>query len=60
MFDPYQQQQHQLFFAVDLDLSPDWEFNAGYGLGFTNATDNDIAKVILGYRIHKKQPKKTM
>ena len=60
MFDPYQQQQHQLFFAVDLDVSPDWEFNAGYGLGFTNATDNDILKVILGYRIHKKQPKKPM
>ncbi len=54
MPDPFQQQQHQLFFVIDLDWSPDWEFNAGYGLGFTNATDNDIFKVLLGYRIHKK------
>jgi hypothetical protein len=57
MPDPYQQQQHQLFLALDLDWNADWEFNAGYGLGFTNATDNDIFKVILGYRIHKKVPK---
>ena len=52
--DPFQQQQHQLFLAIDLDWNPDWEFNAGYGLGFTQATDNDIFKVILGYRLHKK------
>lgn len=58
MFDPYQQQQHQLFLVIDLDLSPDWEFNGGYGLGFTQATDNDIFKVILGYRFHKKTAKK--
>ena len=53
-FDPYQQQQHQLFAAIDLNWSPDWEFNAGYGLGFTSATDNDIFKMIIGYRLHKK------
>jgi outer membrane putative beta-barrel porin/alpha-amylase len=56
---PYQQQQHQLFLAIDLDVSKNWEFNAGYGLGFTGATDNDIFKVILGRRLHnkaKKQP----
>lgn len=52
--DPFQQQQHQLFIAADLDLSPDWEFNCGYGWGFTQATDNAIFKVILGYRLHKK------
>ncbi len=55
MFDPYQQQEHQLFIAADVDFSSDWEFNAGYGLGFTNATDNGIFKVILGYRLHRKQ-----
>jgi len=43
-----------LFLAIDIDWSPDWEFNAGYGLGFTNASDNDIFKVILGYKFHKK------
>jgi hypothetical protein len=49
------QQQHQLFAAIDLDWSPDWEFNAGYGLAFTPATDGDIFKVILGYRFMKKK-----
>ena len=49
---PYQSQQHQLFAAIDLDWSPDWEFNCGYGWGFTNSTDNAIFKVILGYRFH--------
>ena len=57
MPDLFQQQQHQLFFVIDLDWSADWEFNAGYGLGFTQATDNDIFKVILGYRLHKKKNK---
>jgi hypothetical protein len=51
-FPPAQSQQHQLFAAVDLDWSPDWEFNCGYGWGFTQATDNAIFKVILGYRFH--------
>ncbi len=51
---PQQQQQHQIFVAVDLDWSDDWEFNAGYGLGFTPATDNEVFKVILGYRFHRK------
>lgn len=55
MPDPFQQQQHQLFFAIDLDVLPDWEFNAGYGLGLTNSTDNDIFKVIAGYKFHKKK-----
>jgi len=53
-FDPYQSQQHQLFAALDLDWSPDWELNIGYGLGFTRSSDNDIFKIILGYRFHKK------
>ncbi len=53
-FDPYQSQQQQLFAALDLDWSPDWELNIGYGLGFTRSSDNDIFKIILGYRFHKK------
>ena len=53
-FSPYQQQQHQLFFAIDLDIIKDWEFNAGYGLGFTDATDKSILKCIVGYRLHNK------
>ena len=49
---PSQNQQHQLFLALDLNWSPDWEFNCGYGFGFTPSTDNGIFKIILGYRIH--------
>jgi hypothetical protein len=49
---PYSQQQQQLFFAIDLDWSPDWEFNCGYGLGNSPSTGNEIFKVILGYRFH--------
>ena len=51
-FFPYQSQQQQLFAAIDLDWSADWEFNCGYGWGFTNGTDNAIFKIILGYRFH--------
>jgi hypothetical protein len=51
-FPPVQSQQQQLFIALDLDWSPDWEFNCGYGWGFTHSTDNAIFKVILGYRFH--------
>jgi hypothetical protein len=54
-FLPYQQQEQQLFVAADVDLSPDWELNFGYGLGFTSATDHSIAKLILGYRLSKKK-----
>lgn len=49
-YDPFQQQQHQLFLATDLNFNPKWEFNAGYGWGFTNSTDRGIFKVILGRR----------
>jgi hypothetical protein len=47
-FDPYQEQQHQLFGVVNLDFGPLWEFNAGVGNGWTRATDHVIYKVILG------------
>lgn len=46
----YQQQEHQLFAATDLNFSPDWEFNAGVGYGFTNSTDKAIIKLIIGRR----------
>ncbi|MEO7045414.1 MAG: hypothetical protein ABI091_08940, partial [Ferruginibacter sp.] len=45
-------QQEQLFLAVDLNVSPKWEFNAGYGFGFTAGTDKDIFKVIVGRRFN--------
>ncbi len=50
-FDPFRQQQHQLFPTIDLNLSPDFEFNAGVGVGFTRAGDRLVVKLILGYRM---------
>jgi hypothetical protein len=49
-FLPTFQQQHQIFPAVDLNLSPKWEVNFGLGVGLTRSTDHLIAKMILGYR----------
>lgn len=49
-FLPLSQQMHQIFPAIDLNLSPKWEVNFGLGVGVTAATDHLIAKMILGYR----------
>jgi len=49
-FLPVTQQQHQLFPAIDLNVSPKWEINFGVGVGITASTDHLIAKMILGYR----------
>jgi hypothetical protein len=43
-------QQHQIFPAIDLNLSPKWEVNFGLGVGVTRSTDHLIVKMILGYR----------
>lgn len=50
-FDPYYDQQHQLFGCINLDWGPEWEFNFGIGNGWTPATDHLIAKMILGRRM---------
>jgi hypothetical protein len=49
-FDPISQQQQQILPAIDLNLSPKWEFNFGVGVGVTRSTDHLLAKMILGYR----------
>lgn len=46
--DSFVQQQHQIFLAGDIDVSPVWEFNFGVGYGFTKSTDRTIIKFILG------------
>jgi len=51
-FDRARDQQHQLFPVIDLDLGPQWEFNAGVGVGLTPSTDRLIIKMILGYRFN--------
>src|SRR3569833_1165893 len=45
---PLRDEEHQIFAALDLNTSPNWEFNAGIGLGLTNATDKGIFKIIIG------------
>jgi hypothetical protein len=50
-FAPPAQQQHQVFPSLDLNLSPDFEFNAGIGIGLTSQGDRLVAKVIVGYRL---------
>jgi hypothetical protein len=49
-FDPVSQQSHQIFPTVDLNLSPDWEFNFGVGVDATNSSDRLIIKCIVGRR----------
>lgn len=55
---PLHDQQQQIFPAVDLNVSPDWEINFGVGIGPTAATDHWIAKVIIGRRFNWGKPKK--
>ena len=49
-FPAINEQQHQIFPVVDLNLSPKWEINFGLGVGVTRSTDHLIFKTILGYR----------
>lgn len=47
-FDMIQHQQQQIVPCLDLDVSPNWEFNFGAIFGVTNATDKFILKMIVG------------
>ena len=49
-FDPLSQQHHILLPAIDLNVSPDWEFNFGVGRGLTETSEHWILKAIVGYR----------
>ena len=49
-FDPKREQQHQIFPAIDLNVSPKWEFNFGVGIGLTRSTDHLILKMLIGRR----------
>jgi hypothetical protein len=49
-FDTWNDQTHQIFPVVDLNFSPNWEFNFGVGFGLTRSTDDLLVKLILGYR----------
>ncbi|HEX5227074.1 MAG TPA: hypothetical protein VFW44_05165 [Bryobacteraceae bacterium] len=49
-FVPFRFQEQQFFPAIDLNLSPKWEYNFGVGVGVTQGTDHLIIKMIIGYR----------
>jgi hypothetical protein len=49
-FDRLGEQSHQIFPTIDLNLSPDWEFNFGVGVDVTNSSDRVIIKCIVGRR----------
>ena len=48
--DPIDQQSHAIFAALDLNISPEWEFNIGPGWGLTKSTDGLVVKMIVGRR----------
>jgi hypothetical protein len=50
-FDPGPQQEHMIFGAVDLNVSPKWEINLAVGRGLTAGTDRLLVKTIFGYRL---------
>ena len=56
-FDPLSEQQQQIVPCVDLNVSPDWEFNFGVGVGVTRSTDHLLVKMIIGRRFGKGAPK---
>ena len=49
-FDPISQQSEQIFPTIDLNLSPEWEFNFGVGVDVSNHSDHLIVKCIVGRR----------
>jgi hypothetical protein len=48
---PTAEQSHMLYPSIDLYLSDDWEFNAGYGVKLSGVGDQNVFKVIVGRRI---------
>ncbi len=52
-FDPLSEQQQQIMPAIDLNVSPKWEFNFGVGVGVTRGTDHLLVKMILGRRFDR-------
>ena len=50
---PPDEQVHALYAAIDLFISPKWEFNIGSGWGLTDATDGWVLKTIIGRRFGK-------
>ena len=47
---PVGEQSHLVYPTLDLTLSPEWEFNVGYGIPVAGTGDHSILKLILGRR----------
>ncbi|MGA9643043.1 MAG: hypothetical protein WBQ72_16720 [Terriglobales bacterium] len=58
-FDPINQQSQQIFPTIDLNVSPDWEFNFGVGVDVSNTGDHVIVKGIVGRRFTWKRGQKS-
>lgn len=50
---PAENQEDDVYPAINLDLGPAWEFNAGYGFALTSGSDKHVLKMILGRRVGK-------
>jgi hypothetical protein len=55
-FDPLRDQMQQVFAVTDLNVSPNWEFNFGVGVGMTAGTDHLLVKMIIGRRFGGHKP----
>jgi hypothetical protein len=53
---PWKAGAHQIFPAINLDFGPEWEFNAGIGIGLTDSAEPLIFKVIVGRRFGRLAP----
>lgn len=51
-FDPLHQQHHLVFATMDVNASPDWEFNFGLGRGLTGTSEHWTVKWIIGRRFN--------
>jgi hypothetical protein len=56
-FDSIPGQQHFIIPAIDLNVSEDWEFNAGIGVGLTGSGDHMVIKFIVGRRFDFRKKK---
>jgi hypothetical protein len=54
---PWRAGAQQIFPAVNIDFGPEWEFNAGVGVGLTDSADRLLVKVIVGRRFGRIPPR---
>ena len=56
--DPFRDQQQQFVPSIDINVSPQWEFNFGVGIGATHSTDHLMVKGIVGRRFDFGRPRR--